>query len=396
MEQSVLPHPGLEHGLLVPVRLYRLIRAVAGDAGKFMARKSDPLSDSFGTDDSEGWLGGIVADEDDIDRRTMWRLGLWGFAAVGTLTLGILSSQLPVNAQRTQLAANELTIRARQVETSTQENRLEARRLAAAIETLNSDRDRLFSRLSNLEQGLDVVTGSITKATERPAVTAWPDAAIAPIVLSAPPTIPSSELQPAAATPMTALEAERAPTALALRNDELPAESVAATPPSAIQAAPIPDVLPVAHDARETPADEAAVAHADFGVDLGAANSIGGLRALWRGLIKSHRADLDGLRPLIAIHERRNGLGLQLRLIAGPIRDAAAAARICAVLSGAERDCKTSIFDGQRLSLAAEPEAKAAPSRRPKQRKSSREQQPDTAQAKPADSPSLATRLGFR
>ena len=56
------------------------------------------MSDSFGNDEAEGWLGGIVADEDDLDRHAMWRLGLWGVAAVGALTLGILSGQLPINA----------------------------------------------------------------------------------------------------------------------------------------------------------------------------------------------------------------------------------------------------------------------------------------------------------
>ena len=91
------------------------------------------MSDTFGTDDSDGWLGGLVADEDGLDRHTLWRLGLWGVAAVGALTLGILSSQLPVNAQRTQVAASELAGRAKQVETSIHDNQLEARRLSAAV-----------------------------------------------------------------------------------------------------------------------------------------------------------------------------------------------------------------------------------------------------------------------
>ena len=168
----------------VPVRLYGLIRADGGGRQNVMARKSDPLSDSFGADDADGWLGGIVADEDQLDRQTLWRLGLWGVAAVGALTLGILSAQLPVNPQRTQLAADESAGRARQVEAKMQENLLEARRLAAAIETLNGDRDRLFSRLSNLEQGLDVVTGSIKKSDDKPAKTPWPEATIAPVIES--------------------------------------------------------------------------------------------------------------------------------------------------------------------------------------------------------------------
>jgi hypothetical protein len=375
---------------------------MAGDGRQVMARKSDPLSDSFGTDDADGWLGGIIADEDELDRLTLWRLGLWGFAAVGALTLGLLSSQLPVNAQRTQLAANEITGRASQVETSLQENQLESRRLAAAIDTLNGDRDRLFSRLSSLEQGLDVVTGSIRKADERPTAVPWPDVVIAPIIESAPATIPlappAAAAQPAAAAP--ASEGEPAPIVIAAR--EPPAEAPSPPPPaapSAVQAMPIPDALPQPAEADARPADELPVTLAEFGVDLGAANSIGGLRALWRGLVKSHKAQLHGLRPLISVHERRNGLGLQLRLIAGPIRDAAAAARICAVMSDADRDCKTTTFEGQRLSLASEGEQKAAPavSRPQARRKSTRVQQPPPPPpARAAEASTLSTLLGIR
>jgi hypothetical protein len=372
-----------------------------------MSRKSDPLSDSFGTDDAEGWLGGIVADEDDFDRHALWRLGLWGFAAVGALTLGILSGQLPINAQHTQLAAGELAGRAKQVESTVEANQLEARRLAAAIETLNSDRDRLFARLSSLEQGIDVITGSIKKAEDKPAPVPWPEVTIAPIIESAPPTIaapailapalaPTPAPEPPIAAPVAVAppsEPERVTIAVAARSDVPPAETPAA-PPSVIQAMPIPDPQPV--EANAAPAEESAVAQADFGIDLGSANSVNGLRALWRGLVKSHKSQLDGLRPLIAVHERKSGLGLQLRLIAGPIKDAADAARVCAVLSDAKRDCKTTAFDGQRLSLAAEPEQKAGPSRPQARRKSTRvrEQAPAPAPATPASS--VASMLGLR
>jgi hypothetical protein len=369
-----------------------------------MSRKSDPLSDSFGTDDAEGWLGGIVADEDDFDRHALWRLGLWGFAAVGALTLGILSGQLPINAQNTQLAASELTGRAKQVESTVEANQLEARRLAAAIETLNSDRDRLFARLSSLEQGIDVITGSIKKADEKPAPVPWPEVTIAPIIDSAPPIVLAPTLAPilAPAPPVAApvavappSEPERVTMAVAARSEPPPAEALAAVP-SVIQAMPIPDPQPV--EANATPAEESTVALADFGIDLGSANSINGLRALWRGLVKSHKAQLGGLRPLIAVHERRNGLGLQLRLIAGPIKDAADAARVCALLSDANRDCKTTAFDGQRLSFAAEPEQETTPNRPQARRKSTRvrEPAPVPASTQAAQASSVATMLGIR
>lgn len=376
--------------MLVPVRLYRLIRAMAGDAGKFMAGKSDHLSDSLGADDSEGWLGGIVADEDDSDRSTLWRLGLWGFAAASAVTLSVLSGHLPVTAQRTQLAATEAASQSKQIESTVRQTQLEMRRLSAAIETLNSDRDRLFTRLSSLEQGLDVVTGSIRKAEEKSS-TRWPNGAIPPILELPPATIAALAPPPAAPPPAPVAAPEPAPIVVAARSE--PTATEIGAPPSAIQAMPIPDVQ-AARAADGEPAEETAVPLAEFAVDLGAANSIGGLRALWRGLLKSHKGELEGLRPLLAVHERRSGPGLQLRLIAGPIKDAADAARLCAALGEAKRECKTTAFDGQRLSLEAESEEKATP--RPKPRKSTRVRQPEPPAKPPEPSSSFARMLGFR
>jgi hypothetical protein len=394
-----------------------LIRAelmgMAGGGQQFMARKPDPVSDSFGTDEADGWLGGIVAEEDDLDRHTLWRLGLWGFAALGALTLGLMSGQIPLTAKQiTNVAANELAGQTRKVEAAVQENRLEARRLAAAVDTLNGDRDRLFSRLSSLEQGLDVVTGSIGAIKKnddlRSAATPWPEATLAPIVApiaSMPAIVSTQPVPPPAAAPspppaVAAPEPEPPPVIIAARSepvDEAPAPSAPPPAPSAIQAMPIPDPLPAPAEAEPTPMQGPAIAVAEFGVDLGSANSINGLRALWRGLTKSHKTQLDGLRPLITVHERRNGLGLQLRLIAGPLRDAAAAARICAVLTNADRECRTTPFDGQRLALATEPEPKAAPTRAQTKRKSARAPRP-TAEtpAHAAQASSISTMLGVR
>jgi hypothetical protein len=96
-----------------------------------------------------------------------------------------------------------------------------------------------------------------------------------------------------------------------------------------------------------------AVLRTKFAVDIGTANSIAGLRALWRGLAKSN-PELAALRPIIVIKENNTGLGLQLHLAAGPLTDAAAAAQICAKLIESERTCETTVFDGQRLAMKAE------------------------------------------
>ena len=130
--------------------------------------------------------------------------------------------------------------------------------------------------------------------------------------------------------------------------------------PNPVIASPIPDVVAVAPSATDAEADDetapkVSLQRTEFGVDLGSANSVNGLRALWLGLLKSRsNAPLTALRPIIVIKESAKGLGMQLRLVAGPLNDAGAAARICAVLTENNRSCETAIFDGQRLSLKSD------------------------------------------
>ena len=108
-----------------------------------------------------------------------------------------------------------------------------------------------------------------------------------------------------------------------------------------------------ARSSRGGAARAAAVQRTEFAVDVGGANSLDGLRALWRGLVKSNTA-LAALRPIIVVKEGSNGLGMQLRLVAGPLGDAAAAAKICAALIEGQRPCETTVFDGQRLAIKAD------------------------------------------
>ena len=108
-------------------------------------------------------------------------------------------------------------------------------------------------------------------------------------------------------------------------------------------------------ESAEQDAEEAAlptVRRTEFGVDVGSANSIAGLRALWRGLLKSRsNALLAWLQPVIVIREGNAGRSMQLRLVAGPLTDAAAAAKLCAVMTENRRNCETAVYEGQRLTL---------------------------------------------
>ncbi|ETR75189.1 hypothetical protein X566_20870 [Afipia sp. P52-10] len=344
---------------------------------------TETAPDRPGPDDAEGWLSTLVADED--DRPSLWRLGVWGVAAVGALVLGIMALQLPVNAQRTLTAAAEFTSHASQIERAIQDNRLEARRLAAAVETLGSDRDRTFTRLSALEQGLDSVTGSIGRREAEPSPVPsstsqsapWLGATTAPVLDAA-----SETFAPAA--PVASPEATREQATAA--HAEPQADAIPLMPPPVIQAA----------TATATTLDEPA-ARTDFAVDLGGAQSIDALRALWRGVSGAHKAQFDGLRPLIAVQERKNGLGVQLRLVAGPIKDAASVARLCATLEEAQRACKTAAFEGQRLTLpAAKPAETAPPPRKPKPQKSAQTQpHPEPAHTPPPAPPAPPPERSF-
>ena len=140
-----------------------------------------------------------------------------------------------------------------------------------------------------------------------------------------------------------------------------------------IIASPIPEVVASApstnDDDDESSAPKVALQRTEFGVDVGSANSVNGLRALWRGLLKSRsNAPLTTLRPIIVVKEGTNGLGMQLRLVAGPLNDAGTAAKICAVLTENKRTCETAIFDGQRLSLGPDDPPPAAAKQSPRRR----------------------------
>ena len=380
-----------------------------------MAKKSDHLAD-LEADDAGGVLGGLLAEENELDRRTLWRIASWGVGATGAVILAVMANQSSLGVRREQVAAAELTRQAQQIQTVARETQNEARRLAAAIETLNTDRDRLYTRVTGLEQGLESVTGAIARqgsaAAPQPVARAEPHAALSPppSPVATGPASPSaadkSATGPAASEPATVSvvtkdaaktdtakpetaksDAAKSDPATAEPTKPSPATPLMASPSmmappdaaagrlvepgktlSAVIAGPIPDVVASGSAPGDAEADDSPkvlLQRTEFGVDLGTANSVNGLRALWRGLLKSRsNAPLAALRPIIVIKESTTGLGMQLRLVAGPLHDAGAAARICAVMAENNRPCETTIFDGQRLSVDDPPAAAKPPPRR--------------------------------
>src|SRR3954447_23221370 len=361
-----------------------------------MAKDSDPLADAFGAKETGGLFSGLVAEESSFDRGMMWRLGSWGVAAVGAVVLAVFANQAQLGWRRDQVASADLARQAERLQILTKESQNEARRLASAIETLNTDRDRLYSRVTVLEQGLDSVTGAIAKQTttppqasvakpqDAPALIGPPAPGIAQVASTLSPANdkPRAEAakEPSSPPPQSAaaasLVAQLSATKSALPMLPLvPSKSIMAPPdpaaPKLVQPEtaekttekaaekkpdPVPAPIEVAAapakppEAAESEAPSIAVQQTRFAIDLGGANSLDGLRALWRGVSKSN-PEVAALRPIIMIKEGTTGLGMQLRLGAGPLINAAAAAKLCAGLAESDRHCETTVFDGQRLSL---------------------------------------------
>jgi hypothetical protein len=408
-----------------------------------MAKDSHNLARSFETEEAGGVLTGFLAEEDPFDRRSLWRLGSWGVGAVGAVVVAVLANQSSIGWRREQIAGVDLARQSQQIQSIAREGQNETRRLASAVETLNGDRDRLYSRITVLEQGLDSVTGSIIRqnaaaaspqASPQPpspqpspaassspvpsspvassapssapaassttafagppssAMSTSPAKADPPVTQTAAPAVapvataaPAKAAAPPDKQPSVATTSESAPAAAASAGQMasntpaaplISAKSITAAPdpaagkptasdapPNALAAAAAPEGIAAAaaaDDARADAAPEAStVQRTEFAVDVGTANSVGGLRALWRGLLKSKsNSALAALHPIIMVKEGSTGLGMQLRLAAGPLSDAAAAAKICAALiEGKRTTCETTVFDGQQLPMKDDEQA---------------------------------------
>jgi hypothetical protein len=424
-----------------------------------VAKASDPHA---GTKDADkaGLLSGLLAEENEFDRRSLWRIGTWGVAAVGAVVLAVAANQSSLGWRRDQVAAADLARQAQQIQSLARESQNETRRLVSAIDTLNSDRDRLFARVTVVEQGLDSVTGAISKQAANSASVAsappklMPPASAMPSMIAAPPVVaadnagpsvplPQSQAAPVAnagaippekpkeaktepakteqakpvaadAAPLPQIASSKPNTLAPAANPPAPASAVAAQSPSPAMgttksmmgppdpgaprmietskdqtktaanavpttaAAPPPDANATATPAKDeekpeldadaaNDADKSTIQRTEFAVELGGANSISGLRALWHGLLKSHdnKTALASLQPIMVLRESNIGLGMQLKLAAGPLHDAAEAAKICAALTeSSKRTCETTVFDGQRLAMGAD-EAQPAPVTKP-------------------------------
>lgn len=281
--------------------------------------KTQPMAEAVSNDLAR--VRRLLARERGTDRGAWLRLSGWGVAAVAAVTLAAYAYDVAGGFRRDNATSADQVRELRgmhqalqqQLAQQTKEYQAEAKRLIGAIATLNADRDRLYSRVSTLEQSLESVTGSLSRQAAALATASAPPPPAAPAA-----TLPKIEAAPPETKPM---------------------ETAAFAP-------------------------ETSVTRTAFGVDLGSSANLDGLRAIWRREAAASPA-VAALQPIVVVRDR--GVpGVILHLVAGPLGDAAAAARLCATLPPREKACEPVTYEGQRLALDVAPlptqkKTKAAP-----------------------------------
>jgi len=256
------------------------------------------------------------------------RLAGWGVAATAALLLVVMAANsgsgrerlsaafAGINGTRDAEAAKAEAAQAAQL-ARLAANEADTRRLIEIVRSLAGDRERLLTRLSAIERGLEDVTGSIQKQAAAP-----------------PPPPPAAAPEPpqkTAAVPPAVAPAEPA----AVPSPPEPPPRVANMPPAGSN---IPDL-------------EAIQGRPAAGVDVGGAKDFDGLRTLWNTLTASHYGLFEGLHPIVAVRENSKLRTAELRLVAGPLTDVDIASRICTTLAAAKRYCRLAPFEGQPLAL---------------------------------------------
>jgi hypothetical protein len=231
-------------------------------------------------------------------------------------------------------------------------------RVNDALRDLAAERDRLVARVEQLERAIGDITASVKdRAESTPAAPPQEKAAPEPqaqVTEAAPP--PKSPARAAPASPPVATTGSINPSARTapplsdpigvFRPYVVMQQSNAPAPPPQSPQTPM-QILPKQIDA--SPNNGAT--RTEFAVDLGSEATIEGLRALWSTLRGTHGATLGALRPLVSVRDGARPGTTELRLIAGPLANAGAAAQACATLQAKGVNCRTAVFDGQRLAL---------------------------------------------
>jgi hypothetical protein len=340
--------------------------------------------------------------DEHFDMPAMIRLGAWGLGALLAVVVAVFAASANMGARHSNVATTTIAKSEAKLPSETKaapepprmttaaeliaranEPDGETKRLAEAVRLLTADRDRLTTRIAALERNIDDLTGSISRQPA-PAPPPSPAPRTLQSELSPPPVVVASIPPGSAAVPQAV--AAPPPLTRASISSPAPQPDPPPTPPPATAAAPSASMAPAAttvpvprtgrmatieYYARSAPepADRGQFGHesatddspagsvataTDFGVDLGGATSVNGLRSMWGMLRTKHAQLLNGLWPIMSVRDRaKPGTPgtVELRLVAGPLPNAAHAARLCAAFVGLGVACQPAVFDGQRLAL---------------------------------------------
>ncbi len=102
----------------------------------------------------------------------------------------------------------------------------------------------------------------------------------------------------------------------------------------------------VATVATSEPAPSAGTQN-EFGLDLGGAATLDGVRQRWITVKANFGPLLSGMYPLAAREHRAGATGY--RLVVGPLPNSPAATGLCAHFAAARTACKSAKFDGEQI-----------------------------------------------
>jgi hypothetical protein len=256
----------------------------------------------------------------------MWLCGWGGVTAIALFAFAI-ASQTDTAGERLRrvFAAGDTTAiagmppRVAQLESATQ-------LLSAQVRALITERDRLSGRIALLESSIDDMSGAIKR-----------QAAATAAVLAAKDNPPTPSPKTQAVSPQ------------GVGTDR---ETTATIPPNPF---PKPDIasssvpMPPARIANASllENDQAAPKQAEFGLDLGGAATVDGLRLRWLTVKANFGPLLSGLRPLAARDHRAGATGY--RLVAGPLPNSTAATGLCTHFVAARTACRAVKFEGEQI-----------------------------------------------
>jgi hypothetical protein len=252
----------------------------------------------------------------------LWLCG-WGVATAVALSALAVTSQTKSATERLRAifavsepaAVAQMPPRVAQLE-------LETQMLIEQIRALNADRDRLAGRIALLESSIDDMTGAIKR-----------QAAATAAALAARTASPALQPQPAISAPVASI-----------------APGVAVpegrTEPVVTASVPLPPGRSSATQASVEP-ETLAPGASEFGLELGSAATLDGVRQRWITVKASFGPLLSGMHPVAAPERRQGKTGY--RLVVGPLPNSTAAAGLCAHFSAAHTACRAAKFEGEHI-----------------------------------------------